>query len=309
MADLSRELFDKRNGTIDDANRHRRTRGWYIQTVTDAALQHPMIPPMGSIHPQFEDLVLDSFDVSTAPNGMAFVTANYSNDRSFRLPIRVDSLKQSFQSLSVSFRREIHDIPIATRANLKIAGQTTAADYRPEYIDGIEHSQVILQYRVALTSFSFATIDAINGQNGKLHFFRGKWWKFEAGDIVQQDERPPTWETVYSWYSDDGTPLSLFKATNPADEAILKDPRNRPEVPPVDVSQLPRPDGGPLPRLIRSPFHEVRCVICEEVQQNETVELRAKFPQWRGAAIGNANGNPEDFIGDGWKLLPGGLAL
>lgn len=214
------ELFDgARAGSTDVSGRHERQRFFLVTAPPDAALLEPTLPALGSGYPASNALKLDRFDVAhTADGSQSIVTANYTNNRSARLPPRIDDSLPNFKSWSVDISTQERVIPSVWESFITPVGAAGGSGYTAQYeVDEklkVFENVVVYQREVTLTSLDAQVIAAIVAQNNAIHVIEGRPLLYKAAPIIPSEgtrtagfnAEPEVWTTVHTWFADPGTP-------------------------------------------------------------------------------------------------------
>lgn len=249
------------------------------------------LPAYNSQHPDYPNhgVVLELYTVDSEDGTLLTVTAQYSNDRRWKLPSNLNVLEPTFKSKGASYEKRTIEIPYGQLVDFDASKggmppvQMWKLKTRP-----IIHTFHRFTYRCNTTNYDGLAQEEVRSRIGDIHFFGfdgapAKHYQYDGCEATQLDHSDG-WELVHTWVRDPGTPFY----------AISGDPTKFYPPPGRD------PNGGVNPdapffegvQWARPPFTELGFYVVQN-------------PGFGIPAILFPVQTPWAFDDEGWKALPG----
>lgn len=264
-------LFD-RKADSDTAKKASAQERYIVLTMDQlAARQSTDIPKEGDPHPTWTGLSLDKILTANGNDGRVYVDCYYSNDKRYVTNRTANKEAATWYHWGWGQRDVDVKIFLNVRTKVNFSEQSDPVDDYEIIDDGVRETHVIRPLTVRLSRVTDPRfLDPIAEQRNKIHRMPdGRKYLFLGGDTTQVDDT--TYDVVYEWEQDKGTPMPRVTIGNSAVSIAL-------------------PDGPPAPnQLLREPYCQLVPIPSNGVGVPHTTAQFSPFA--------------EDL--EGWRTLPG----
>ena len=207
------------------------------------------LPARGSEHPIYRSFRLDRYDVQQS-GIVTTARALYSSDSRFRYPNitpepEVGEVRYGSGRAEVTVSMPLIVAKLVVQAlPPQFSGPPQAfTQYALDFLDITEARRKRMWTVLLATDEVQDAEDRMDEQDNRLHQILGRWYRFQAADIVPSGNADFPYQATYTWWTDPGTPDTT--STNDRLPAHVK-------LPPTWTSGLSGIPGS----FFRPPFYE-----------------------------------------------------